>query len=461
MKLTSKILKDKDFFIKLTLVFCFSISWLSISSNFQNLLIINPNEKITITQLINFIRTALNICIFPLLVYLFVKMLTEINDFRFRNNLFYLLPLGYFLSQIPGLFYTSNSLENFLYILSSINIIIIMTLVVRVFKANEILILIYITFTILFFVLMSTFLKDLVDFIFSRDIGKKFYGSVNTIIGENYIRSSGASRISLVLLIIYSTTLMKHISSQFFKTIPLFLFSTIIFLYESRAVVALLIVFIISNFLVNQKFFLENIKKYLLFCMLFPFLLSIQINYLHSPDTKRVADVELSKEGAALKKLIPRKTFDFLCKISKCNDETQRLLNKDRMLTSSGRVNDWNTLIKKFNLKEKNLIFGYGSQADRFLINQTASNGILYALTSAGIIGLLFYLIFSFLAFLHILKFFFKNKNRNPISYFSIFILIIIGVRSIIESSYALFSIDFILFYMGYALAEKYNRILK
>ena len=150
-----------------------------------------------------------------------------------------------------------------------------------------------------------------------------------------------------------------------------------------------------------------------------------------------------------------------MCKISKCNDETQRLLNKDRMLTSSGRVNDWNTLIKKFNLKEKNLIFGYGSQADRFLINQTASNGILYALTSAGIIGLLFYLIFSFLAFLHILKFFFKNKNRNPISYFSIFILIIIGVRSIIESSYALFSIDFILFYMGYALAEKYNRILK
>ena len=137
MKLTSKILKDKDFFIKLTLVFCFSISWLSISSNFQNLLIINPNEKITITQLINFIRTALNICIFPLLVYLFVKMLTEINDFRFRNNLFYLIPLGYFLSQIPGLFYTSNSMENLQYILSSINMIIIMTLSVRVFKVMK------------------------------------------------------------------------------------------------------------------------------------------------------------------------------------------------------------------------------------------------------------------------------------------------------------------------------------
>ena len=479
MKLTSQILKDKDFFIKLTLVFCFCISWLSISSTFQNLLIISPNEKITITQLINFIRTVLNICMFPLLVYFFVKMLTEINDFRFRNNLFYLMPLGYFLSQIPGLFYTSNSMENLQYILSSINMIIIMTLSVRVFKDNEILILIYITFTILFFVLMSTFLKDVIEFIFSRDVGKKFYGSVNTIIGENYIRSSGASRIALILLIIYSTNFMKHISSQIFKTIPLFFFSTIVFLYESRAGVILLIIFIISNFLVNQKFFLENIKKYLLFCIFIPFLISIQINYVHSPASTRVVDVELSKEGATatlskegatatlskegatLKKIIPKKTFDFLCKIAKCNDESQRLLNKERLLTSSGRVDDWNNLINKFNFKEKNLIFGYGSQADRYLINQTASNGVLYAFVSSGIIGLSFYLIFSFIAFLHIVKFFFKNKDKNIISYFSIFILIIMGIRSLIESSYALFSIDFILFYMSFALAEKYNKILK
>jgi hypothetical protein len=461
MTSVDKILKDKDFFIKLTLVFCFCISWLSISSTFQNLLIINPNEKITITQLINFIRTALNISIFPLLVYFFIKMLTEINDFRFRNNLFYLIPLGYFLLQIPGLFYTSNSLENFLYILSSINIILIMTLSVRVFKANEILILIYITFTILFCVLMSTFLKDLVEFIFSRNIGKKFYGSVNTIIGENYIRSSGASRISLILLIIYSTSIMKYISSQIFKTIPLFFFSTIVFLYESRAGVLLVIIFVISNLLLNQKFFLENIKKYLLFCILFPFILSVQINYLHSPASTRVADGELSKEGAALKKVIPEKAFNFLCNIAQCNDESQRLLNKERLLTSSGRVNDWNNLIEKFNFTDKHLIFGYGSQADRYLINQTASNGVLYAFVSSGIIGLSFYLIFSFMAFLHIVKFFFKNRDKNIISYFSIFILIVIGIRSLIESSYALFSVDFILFYMSFALAEKYNKILK
>ena len=150
-----------------------------------------------------------------------------------------------------------------------------------------------------------------------------------------------------------------------------------------------------------------------------------------------------------------------MCDIAKCDDKSQRLLNKDKILTTSGRFNDWNTLIRKFDFKSNYLIFGYGSQGDRYLINQTASNGVLYALVSSGIIGLSFYLTFSFMAFLHIVKFFFKNKDKNIISYFSIFILIVIGVRSLIESSYALFSIDFILFYMSFALTEKYNKILK
>ena len=151
----------------------------------------------------------------------------------------------------------------------------------------------------------------------------------------------------------------------------------------------------------------------------------------------------------------------FLCRIAKCNDDSLRLLNKNKIFTSSGRFNDWNNIIRKFNFKDNYSIFGYGSQGDRYLINQTASNGVLYALVSSGIIGLSFYLAFSFMAFLHIVKFFFKNKDKNIISYFSIFILIIMGIRSLIESSYALFSIDFILFYMSFALAEKYNKILK
>jgi len=495
----NRILKDKDFISKLSLVFFFSISWLSISSNYQNLLIFSSNESITVIQILNFFRTALNILIFPILIFLFIKMLNEIDDFRFKKNLFFLIPLGYFICQIPALFYTTNSIENFYYILSSINFIMIMTLSVKTFKANEILILAYVTFIILFMVLMITFFKDLINFIFNNDIGKKFYGSINTVLGENYIRSSGASRISLILLIIYSTILMRYINSQILKTIPLFVFSTIVFLYESRAGVILLILFIISSFLFNKKEFLKNIKKYLFFCIFFPFLCSIQINYLHSPASGNFRTAEelqvfkkhkelrlsedrstlsedgstlsedgstlsedgstLSKDGTALKKIMPNIAFNFLCDVAKCNDNSQRLLNKDKLLTTSGRVDDWKDLIIQFYNKGDNLIFGYGAQGDRYLINQTASNGTLYALSSSGVVGLLFFLTFSIAAGLHILKYFFTNRKNNTINHFSIFILLILGVRSLIESSYALFGIDFILFYMSYALADKYNRI--
>ena len=44
-------------------------------------------------------------------------------------------------------------------------------------------------------------------------------------------------------------------------------------------------------------------------------------------------------------------------------------------------------------------IFGFGSQADRYLINQTASNGLLYAINSSGIVGFIFFLLFQLLYF--------------------------------------------------------------
>ena len=53
---------------------------------------------------------------------------------------------------------------------------------------------------------------------------------------------------------------------------------------------------------------------------------------------------------------------------------------------------DWKSLLSKINTS---IILGYGAQGDRFLINQTASNGILYSLSSSGILGT-FFLLFHF-----------------------------------------------------------------
>ena len=71
---------------------------------------------------------------------------------------------------------------------------------------------------------------------------------------------------------------------------------------------------------------------------------------------------------------------------------------------TSGRKDDWLEIINKF---EKNkILLGYGAQADRFLINQSASNGLIYSFSSSGIVGFIFYIIFSN-------NFYFINQKFN------------------------------------------------
>ena len=59
---------------------------------------------------------------------------------------------------------------------------------------------------------------------------------------------------------------------------------------------------------------------------------------------------------------------------------------------SSGRLNDWKKILTKI---DGSIFYGYGAQGDRFLINQTASNGLLYSLSSSGILGTIAFIFFS------------------------------------------------------------------
>ena len=142
------------------------------------------------------------------------------------------------------------------------------------------------------------------------------------------------------------------------------------------------------------------------------------------------------------------KNGDFLEFFNKNNKNSKTPIEKfkrpiDPNTYSSGRFEDWRNLISK---TKKSFYFGFGSQGDRFIINQTASNGLLYAYSSSGIIGLLFYCIFIFYCLLKIfenliLKF---RQSTDEKKMISIIILILI-LRSILESSFALFSVDLII----------------
>ena len=145
-------------------------------------------------------------------------------------------------------------------------------------------------------------------------------------------------------------------------------------------------------------------------------------------------------------------------------------LNENRIYRSkeqgsSGRINLWNEIIEKYDKKK---IFGYGTQADRFLISKklgqqygnNVSNGFLYAFACGGYFALIIYVIIN----LKILTFIYKSifykkifqiKNLFAEKLATIY-LTFFGIRNLFENSYALFSIDFLITLISFVIMKNY-----
>jgi len=114
---------------------------------------------------------------------------------------------------------------------------------------------------------------------------------------------------------------------------------------------------------------------------------------------------------------------------------------------SSGRFNDWKKILK--DISGDDIIFGLGAQGDRYLINQTASNALIYAYSSSGLIGTTFFIIFLLMVSFKIIKillYYFRN-NENYILFCLIPVSLIL--RGILETSFAVFSVDLIIFILA------------
>jgi len=121
---------------------------------------------------------------------------------------------------------------------------------------------------------------------------------------------------------------------------------------------------------------------------------------------------------------------------------------------SSGRTNDWISLLREFDYK--NALFGYGAMADRHLINQSASNALIYTFSSSGILGIIIFIILLILKLITIFKNLVINKNNiNNERLFLTTIVLFILLRSIFETSYALFGIDFLVLSLIYNVISK------
>lgn len=249
--------------------------------------------------------------------------------------------------------------------------------------------------------------------------------SIHTMVaGESPPRSSGMSRLSLVLIIFFIFYDLKK--AHFLKKFLIIFFSVSLFLYQSRIILAnyFIIVILISIYDFKLKNFFNKIKLYLLVPLLISILILSFKSYLNNEKF----------ENLNIETINPDLT----------SNEIVRPFNINSSF-DSGRVNIWKKILSHQDL---NHFIGSGPQADRFLINQSASNALIYSIASAGLFGIFF----IFGVYLYVIKKFFfyyfinkKNIKENWLIYCSIFTLFFIITRSLVETTFAVFSLDLLI----------------
>jgi len=141
---------------------------------------------------------------------------------------------------------------------------------------------------------------------------------------------------------------------------------------------------------------------------------------------------------------------------------------------TSGRIEIWKRSFKV--IRDKKIIFGYGPMADRVLLikeeninkpelyfwDNNSSNALIYSYLSGGIISFISLILIYYLTVKEILISTYVKKlfmGKNIFLQFSIITLSFLVIRSIFENSFALFGIDFIIFFACYNIVTKYKSL--
>lgn len=394
--------------------------WFSISFNPELLLTVNF-QNLNIVNILEYLRGLSQILLFIYLLSLIIYFLLK-KKLCLKNQITNLIFISIFILQIVGLVLTDNSLLNFYYNISAINVALICLVVSSQLKNKILLKMFYIS--IIFIILIFLFfIKDYLWLVikFSKDF-YGIWGSVDNL-RDNIVapRPTGLARSALILIIFFSIYNLNHRKFKIYIKIVLSILSFFIFVLSSRTIIFCLILYLIFF---NYYFYKKDIKK----------IIENFILYIFIP-------------------LIFIKLINFNFQLQSFNSQQSQSFNEKKITRnyaelnnfSSGRFDDWKKIIKT----NKNFIFGNGSMGDRYLINQTASNIFLNIYASNGIIGLILLLYLKSIIIKRIYYFFNFKKKENDyknIKLISLLLLIFFMMRGILETSYGVFGIDFILF---------------
>ncbi len=419
----------KNFFLKLLLFSVWFSFFLSIN--------LNPIEFLDL-NLINKVRIILPLVLTFLLISLSYNEIKLSNFFNINLFAFYLI---FFLYIIFTITFQKNNIINIFWPLYMMLSFFFLHNLTNYEEKKDILIL---TILIISFGFIFYFFSGLIELI-NRPI-YHFYGIMGAELGylgiSNPPRSSGLARLALILFSFLTFYyLIKGKKNNYLLLILICTLGTFSLIFQSRTVsfiYIILVICIISFYF--KKFF--NDKWLMVFAIILPLLINFLYNYNLIERHKFVIKERLGVE------LSTNKMAKFAWQNVLLRDYHNHKINPGKF--SSNRFDNWNTAI---DIIKKNYLIGYGAQADRILIDQSIHNAFLYSTLSGGILSGLSIIFIYVSSIIVLLKFYLTGAYKlcdSPLVHFAGSILIIIGLRSVLETSFAVFSIDFLIFIIAF-----------
>jgi O-antigen ligase len=318
---------------------------------------------------------------------------------------------------------------------------------------------VYISIAVLLALSLILILSKIDTFLFISD--KYFYAYADPnekFVHQEMPRVTGFSRTLAILVLFFICFIIWKLKSNFFITVVSilsFLYSFLIYGMQSRGtILCFIIVFLILIFFSKSL----NLRFKIIFLLFFLLIPAVTYEtFLFVKKNKSEIILSLIKPTKKTKKLISDKKL--------INDSATGNRIFDSKQTTTGRTLLWKEVIENYDLKK---IFGYGPQADRFLIKSdkgawlgsNSSNGMVYAFASGGYFCLLIMFVIYIRGAYLLFKLFFVDKiffhNNNIELKISFLFFVFFLIRSIFENSFALFSTDFILTIISIAIIENY-----
>lgn len=444
-------------------------------------------------EIINFLRALAPLVIFTILVFYLLINIKNLNLFKNRSiylNIICICILFYTAISILGLFLNNDQFffDRIWWNISYLNVIFYLYLGSYFFgdKFLKNIILILLLFIFCFYTPIAFMtIKESIVLKIQNVYHSSLLGPATFIMDQGLPRTSGVARALFFLFLLHLSLLGFKKNYFYINLFICFLYSWVISVFDSRITtifffISLLVIFYSKfNFLKKILIFLllfttyhngqyiyqyisilqtKEIEKEIRFKKRSDLLVgSVFKNYLNKNDEKFPDDkINIKEEKLKLDQMsnvtnVTNTSIIFFQKPFYCNKD--HFIN----LNSSGRLCIWtdnlNTVFKNYSV----FFFGYGAQADRYNVEynttsqeSSASNTLIYVLTSGGAISVIFVLVIYFIFFMNFLRYFISthNKllNKSSILISCLLMNSFILFRGITESSFAVFSLDYMLF---------------